>query len=403
MTIRLSVLTGLFTSLVSLLPSCGVDVVFAGDSPIKVDEKAVCDIAAGEERLARAVSNSWGTIVRWRGTANPAGSDRFSLAGLQEFLRYRFYIRDGSSRVEYLPTVPPNEKGSRKETVAEVLLRTPQAACKYVPVPTTGTPYATLYRYAGAATRELDSRIDVDLRSMVRSLFTAGDVRIVDLLQRPEVKVLSGRYEDVPNALKMFGQFHFRLFGGAAGKPSVLYESLDQASANAGPGTHGLSEYEIVLDRDNDYAVRHCTVRTRTGTRVTTMESTFRVARAAKSGIVPRELAIVVIVGQPGRKPPSTFREVVKIDFADGAPDEQLFAERSLVQLKRDYTIVNVGANGSMVVGETIPAAPVETDVPRAGPTWLSRWRVPLVLGNAALVLVLIGWFWRRRATRRPR
>jgi hypothetical protein len=325
-------------------------------------------------------------MVRWRGAPNPEGRDPFSPAGLKEKSRYRFYATGESYRADYLDG--PNDK-----TVLEALVETPQRAYVYDPASTADDSRATLFRYRDPKTIHVRMRVDADVRSLIYSLLGVNGSRAIDCLVVAGVKLAATKSSDVPNGLTILYSYG----GDASGETKAIPCPPDVKA----------SECEIVLDRDNDFAVRRCKVKTTAVGGVGTLERTIRITRNGGSTIVPKEVASAIsFVGRPPSRVSQSYREVVRIDYSPATVNERTFTEAGLAALGHDYTVVDVDQRDTTRAGKTGNAVPPESQPrPSAGGGGIesrSR-RTPFLIANVIAIVILISVFCLRQIRKRRR
>ncbi len=349
-----------------------------------IDDASVLKIAAAHKRLAERISRVSGTIARSRGPITDAKADVFSTNDLHVLSRLRFDASGESIRAEFLALEGPAAAKTPQTpaNLPEVLLQTPDAGYRYLPVPTTGSPRATLFQYTDPQAPDVGLRLRSSVWVPLHSLTSMGIRPVVDLLQRPGATLRKGSVDRLADALLLSGS-----------------EKSERGE---------LTTFRVVLDPHKDYAVERFEVTSEVGASRTRMEGRVRRMEESDGSFRPRELALSVLTTYQGAlQAASCYRQVDAIDY-DPAPRETpgLFSIEGFATLGRAFTVVDVNSRDKMQVGKTIPAAPGTTHSP-SGPNRLLKrpgghtrtFYLLLLNGIALLVFGLIVGLrrWRRR------
>jgi hypothetical protein len=322
-----------------MVPGARTSETFAA-APVPIDDAIISRIVAGHKRLADSVSRVSGVIVHSRGVITPADADAFSTKDLGTLSRVRFCVSGESIRGEYLPATTSVAIHSPQPAadLEEVLVEAGGVGFRYLPVSTTGSPHATLFRYKDPRVPELDLRLKSDVWVPLSSLTAMGIRPILDLLQRPGVSLKQQAVDGVDDALVISG-----------------FEKSGQAET---------STFTIILNPARDYALEQ--YETTSEAAGVTTRFAGRIRRVDRKGesFIPRELAVGVLTTSKGTiQEASSYREVAAIDF-ESTPSDTVdsFSLDGFAKLGRELTVVDVNSRDDMRVGQTIGPVPTTSN-----------------------------------------
>jgi hypothetical protein len=341
---------------------------------VPVDSGLLRDIVHGHQLLTQYTECLSGKIEPFVGSSNTGEPD------ISPGRRFLFFRDKDLLRLEYINPLKNTEifQGHDKNDVTEVIMRSKDHYFQYMAVPTTGVPFANLWR-STVPSEELKLTLGSDFYSRINALVAVNgtvDFKVIDLLQDKIGSIENRQYNDIPDALWI---------------KSIM--NMDKAGNS--------SHWMVVMNPKQHYALLFFVFRvenSKTGFLATS--STTVSAQVTDNGkIFPKE---IVFKGQTktsanGQKQEldTGSRSLITILSTDKI-DDKLFTEESFKNLGRDYTVVDVLPNQKRAdSGYVVNAAPLKSRMPHypidefAKSEWMS-WKRIMVL-SVGILLIAVG------------
>ncbi|MGL4942570.1 MAG: hypothetical protein ACRC46_05195 [Thermoguttaceae bacterium] len=296
-----------------------------------LDSNLLREIVKGHQFLEHSTECLSGKIERFR---KQEGRTAYDTTPERQLL----FFRDHELlRLDYLRQREGTEilPGYSSNDITEVILRSKEHDLQYTAVSTTGVPYANLFK-SKLPDSKLEMVLQTDCYRTLNALFALPGGRILDVLQRDIGGIECRQYNDVTDALWIFG-------------PESTSASGDVAN------------WKIVLNPQQHYALLYheaCVKNEKTGFSITTtITATTQTTDAGD--VFPNEIRTESQIMDQ-----SSGERYIVSALSTAKPDGKLFTEESFKELGRDYAVVDVLPNQTQVGGHVVNAAPLEARMP---------------------------------------
>ena len=340
---------------------------------VRVDPELLRDIVRGHQLLSQYAECLSGKVEIFRESSSMEKPE------LSSSERSFLFFRDKKLlRLEYIHPMKDTEvfPGHEKNNITEVIMFSKDRNFQWRAIPSTGVPYANLFRSTGS-NATLEITLSGDFYDNINALVAVSgsiDYTIVDLLQNEIGHVESRRYNEVHDA---------------------VWITSPKNTDTAG----NTSSWTVVLNPKQHYALLFHEMRVENSKTafLATSSKTIITQVSSDGKIFPKE---IVFKGQ-GRALVDTQKQEVNTGnralvsvFATDKPDEWLFSEESFKDMGRDYAVVDVLPNQKPAdTGGLVMAAPLASRVPYypVDEFSVSHWSwIRIVLMASGIVLIAI-------------